>query len=82
MSLFGRKIVCAKCGGKVDAAKDAFTCAQCGRNTCWACVGNAQGERSGWAAGKQAVVFQILALGDKGEAPCPMCGKGAARRGA
>ena len=84
MPIFRRKVVCAQCGGKVDAKKDAFECTACGRTACWACVANAYVERHGWPAvpGDQrtAVMFTILAMGDRGEAPCPLCGQTAAKR--
>lgn len=72
---------CAKCGNNVSIEKEAFTCTRCGRCTCWACVANAHVERYGFGAGREAVMFCIRASGGRGQAPCPMCGKEAARKG-
>lgn len=84
MGLFGfGKASCAKCGER-GAKSETFECTSCGQVVCWACVANAYVARHGWpsAGGDQrsAVMFAIMAEGDRGHAPCPLCSKSAAKR--
>lgn len=84
MGLFGLgKVACAKCGYK-GKKNETFECTACGRIVCWGCVANAYVQSHGWpSAGgdkRSAVMFAILAEGDRGTAPCPFCSKTAAKR--
>jgi hypothetical protein len=82
----GAKATCAKCDERMDTRGETFLCKACGQAVCWACVANAYVERHGWppVPGDQrtAVMFTIMKLGAKGKAPCPLCGKMAAKRDA
>ena len=84
MGIFGfGKVACAKCGEKGDKS-ETFECTACGKIVCWACVANAHVARHGWPTGlgdqRSAVMFMIMAAGDKGQAPCPLCNRAAAKR--
>lgn len=84
MRRLGRKVTCAKCGENVNAKQEGFECTACGGITCWACVANAYVAQHGWPPGpgdnRSAVMMVIMAMGDRGEAPCPLCQQTAAKR--